>query len=120
MNILLRSNFKNKSSKWVVFEGTEPYLMPNSPGCYVIYLDGLLSYIGQSSNIRKRFQNYQIRQGYSSLIFTPWGQFESVITKVHFGDKYGDWAMRELRLIKRLQPQLNCVGSTKKRSNKNA
>ena len=99
-------------SKWVVYDATTS-LLPRKPACYVIYLDGVMSYVGQTRDLSSRMSNHGIRAGYGNSVFTKWGQFKEVIIKARFGDKYGDWAMRELRLISRLQPSLNCVGSSK-------
>jgi len=45
-----------------------------------------------------------------------WGSFDSVVIKARFGDKLGDWAAMEIRLISRLQPPFNCVGGQKRRA----
>ena len=76
----------------------------------MIYLDGKLSYVGQTNNLRNRVNQYQFMWGYGSSLFTPWGQFSSIVMKVRFGEKLGDWAMREVRLISKLQPRLNRRG----------
>lgn|SRR5579863_8856195 len=39
------------------------------------------------------------------------------LIKAHFGTRFGDWAMREVRLITYLRPRLNCVGSIRPRKN---
>lgn len=108
-----------KGTKWIVFDaGMCSLLAPAEPGCYVVYIDGKIAYIGQSINVRKRFSMHGFNFAhYSNDYDTPWGQFDSVVIKVRFGDRYGDWAMRELRLIKRIKPHLNCVGSIRKRKN---
>lgn len=85
-------------------------------GVYVVYCGGKLLYIGQSANVNKRILSYRFRAPWSENIFTPWGQFKSVVIKVSYGKRYGDWAMRELRLIRRLKPIENCVGSIRKRA----
>ena len=104
-----------KKSKWIRYDVTDIVLIPSMPGCYVIYLNDQLTYIGQSTNVRKRLENHGIRIGYGAAIFTPWGTATEVWFKVRFSSEYGDWAMRELRLIKRIQPPANCIGSIKKR-----
>lgn len=105
-------------TKWIEYDLTcaaALFSLPHVPGCYVIYLDSQLMYVGQSSDICKRIASYRFRVGYGDSLLTPWGPFNSGHIKVHYSIKYGDWAMRELRLIRKLKPQLNCVGSTKKR-----
>jgi excinuclease UvrABC nuclease subunit len=90
-------------------------LFPQRPGCYAIYCDGILSYIGQTTNLYKRIYSYNFRVGFSPMIITPWGSFNHVLVKFRVPRVYGEWAMTELRLIRRLQPKFNCVGSVKKR-----
>lgn len=106
-----------QKSRWVAIDGSNgPLGAPPVPACYVIYLDGVLSYIGQTIDLRKRMAAHKIDVcRYSSHTNTCWGQFDQVIVKAHFGVRYGDWAMRELRLIRRLSPPMNFVGSTRKR-----
>jgi excinuclease UvrABC nuclease subunit len=101
-------------SRWVVFD-VSTALLPRKPACYVIYLDGALSYVGQASDLASRISNHGIRQSYGRSIITKWGNFASVVIKARFGDRLGDWAAREIRLISRLQPPLNCVGGQKRR-----
>lgn len=101
---------------WIKWQFDTHYRpLPKSPACYVVYLNGNLSYIGQTSNLFKRFAQYNIRFGFGRDIITPWGSVESVDIKYRPTRKYGDWAMIELRLIKKLQPSQNCAGSIKKR-----
>ena len=103
-----------RGSKWHVYEGGT-VLLPRCPACYVIYLDGVLSYVGQASDLAKRMSSHGIRCGYGSSVMTKWGVFKSVVIKARFSDRVGDWAMREARLIHRLSPPLNCVGGPKGR-----
>jgi hypothetical protein len=109
-----------RGTKWVAFNGSGCMYVPRKPACYAIYLDGVLSYIGQASDLAVRLSGHGIRQGYGSSVMTKWGPFKSVVIKARFGDRMGDWAMREIRLIHRLQPPLNCVGAARKRSANNA
>lgn len=93
--------------------------LPRVPACYVAYLDGKLVYVGQTCDLYKRFYQHNIRFGYSDYVITPWGNCKKVTIKYRLSRKYGDWAMTELRLIKRLQPVQNCAGSIKKRRTPN-
>lgn len=105
------------TTKWITFDvATLRDTLPRVPACYVVYLDGVLSYIGQSVDFGKRISMHGIRLTYGASIATKWGCFKSVVIKARFADRTGDWAMREIRLIKRLQPPLNCAGSTRKRA----
>lgn len=109
-----------RGSKWVTLNPENLSDIPRLPACYVIYLDNKLSYIGQSANVYKRFYNYGIGptrySNYGSQ--TPWGRVRQITVKFRFSTRYGDWAMRELRLIHRLRPPLNCVGSSRHRGQK--
>lgn len=82
--------------RWVRF--TDLNMLPPFPGCYVVYSpEGHLLYVGQSQNLRSRFSAHKSN-----------GSFPKGFTlKVRFGDRFGDWAMREARLIYRLRPPLN-------------
>ena len=104
-----------RGTRWVRFDLSSDAL-PRKPACYVIYLNSKLSYVGQASDLASRISAHGIRQGYSNSIYTKWGEFKSVVVKARFGDRLGDWAMREIRLIDRLQPRMNCVGAAKRRS----
>lgn len=84
--------------------------MPVVACCYAIYLDGILKYIGSTNNLRNRFSGHAIRYGYAKNIHTPWGDFPSsiiFIIKYKPSTKYGDWLMREARLIKKIKPPFN-------------
>lgn len=83
---------------------------PTTGGCYAVYLDGQLSYVGCAQNLRARLSTYRFREGYGGGWFTPWGQCRSVRVKVRSSHRFGDWAMHEIRLIRRLRPMLNCLG----------
>ena len=108
-----------KGSRWIQFQGLDPMGLPQLPAVYAIYLDKELVYIGQTTNLRKRFRNYRLRWGYGNGLLTPWYKMtvrcDDVSVKARFATRYGDWAMREQRLIRRLQPKFNCVGSQRKR-----
>ena len=92
-------------------------LVPRSPGTYVIFADGVPVYVGSTTNLRSRlFAGHQINfSRYSAYFDTPWGQFRDVGIAYRPSKRFGDWAMVELRLIRRLQPKFNCWGSVKRR-----
>jgi excinuclease UvrABC nuclease subunit len=99
-------------SKWVKydFDHSFPYISRH-PGVYVIYGDGKIIYIGQSFDVKSRITNHKIRCGFSNNIFTPWGFYRDIKIKVKYAAKYGDWAMNELRLIKKIKPPFNQTGA---------
>lgn len=98
------------AGRWFAFD---PVHLPQFPACgavYVVFFDGLPVYVGQSSNLRRRFFRHQIRYGYGKFTMTPWGHIPDTVkitAKAKFSVRYGDWAMWELRLIKRLRPRFN-------------
>jgi predicted GIY-YIG superfamily endonuclease len=98
-------------ARWTAVPYGEFHRICPVPGVYAIYFDDRLVYIGQSSNMRTRISAHCIRQGYSKYL--NWGEKFNVglscYVKVSPSIRYGDWAMRELRLIKRLQPSGNHV-----------
>ncbi len=113
-------------SRWNRIEYSEEYAccfdVLDKPGVYTVYGDNRIIYIGQSSSIKKRFTSYQIRlilEEYPNKIYSykrsPWGTFEDLFIKVSYSKKFGDWAMRELRLIKKLNPPFNTQHAKKVR-----
>jgi excinuclease UvrABC nuclease subunit len=87
---------------------------PSKPGVYAIYLDGVLSYIGSSKDIRHRLSTYAFEWDYGGDLTTPWGVFRTLDVKVFICSKYGSWLMREARLIRRLRPRFNTHGTGRK------
>lgn len=84
--------------RWIRFDPCSRFRLPSLPCCYVVFdaLDALL-YVGQTTNLNNRFRTYKQDKTF------PAGSY----IKACFGERYGDWAMRELRLIKRLRPPMN-------------
>lgn len=83
------------------------------PGVYVAIGDGEVQYVGSSRNIRQRLTGRLPRLHYSEsgrVTRTVWGDFDDFQLKVRYSKKYGDWLMRELRLIRRLRPIHNAMG----------
>ena len=98
-------------SKWIKYDFDKSFwnISPH-PGVYVVYGDGKIIYIGQSYDVKTRFLNHKIRYGFTNNIITPWGFYRKIEVKIKYGVKYGDWAMIELRLIKKLRPPFNKTG----------
>lgn len=108
-------------SHWITYDASDKSKILDKPGCYVIYLDGQLSYIGQAKSAARRIGSYGIKFGYGSGIFHcvggADGQARSLLIKIRYSTRIGDWAMREIRLIRKLQPPLNYAhGGKKKRA----
>lgn len=91
------------------------HCFPSVAACYAVYCNGRLCYVGSTENLRDRMRGHGIEYArYSASINTPWGTFDSVKVKYRPFWKYGDWAMRELRLIRKLQPLFNRLGVSRK------
>ena len=83
--------------RWVKFPSPFSSRLPNLPCCYCVFVFFVLLYIGQTVNLSARFARHRVEKTFT----------DSAIAKVRFGEKYGDWAMREMRLIRKLQPPMN-------------
>lgn len=106
-----------RPGRWIAFNPIDRFGIPSRPGVYAIYFDGELVYIGQSWNLRERFFMHKFRPAYTrGVTITPWGNTEPgvvVMAKTKLSVRYGDWAMQELRLIRRLKPRFNIKHSCK-------
>ncbi len=83
--------------------------IPEAGGCYAIYMDGELVYIGQTGNLRERLKGgHGLRSILNGDAFvTPWGICKRAFAKIKVGKRYGEWLMREARLLRRLKPRHN-------------
>lgn len=83
--------------------------VPFVAGCYAIYHDGQLVYVGSSSRLKQRISVYlnQRGRGAKSGGSTPPSPDVRVVVKVTGSRRLGDWLMREYRLIQRLRPRDN-------------
>lgn len=99
-------------SRWSTYDCIP--VLPRAPGVYAIYLDGRLAYIGQTVDLRNRLAEHRLRDGYAKNVHTEWGTFKTLVLKISLSRGYGDWAMRELRLIRRLRPWANRRGLGRK------
>ena len=94
--------------RWRSFSPVQPCNLPPEPACYVLLLDGVAVYVGQTVNLRTRFYKHAIRPVGEEEYSSGWGVLRGYLTmKVRFGARYGDWAMREARLINKLSPRFN-------------
>src|SRR5258708_8818385 len=71
--------------------------LPIMPGCYVVYVDGTLSYVGSCVNLESRLQN-RFKRMPTGRWRTEWGVFGSVKLKFRISRIFGDSAMYELRI----------------------
>lgn len=104
-----------RASRWeVVNRSFESIAMPYAPAVYIAMEGKRVIYVGQTGNFRKRIPAHNIVFNPAEMTwFTPWGEFKDFRIKVSTGGLYGSWAMRELRLIKKLKPEFNCLHGTR-------
>jgi hypothetical protein len=111
------SNFDHRVGDWRTHQpgrweayGLPSRSLPRFAGVYVVQIDGLSVYVGSSVDIANRFCEHAFRPGYRKNVITPWGDFPDstpLTLKVRRSRRVGDWAMWEIRLIKRLRPEFN-------------
>lgn len=100
-------------SKWLMFDlltRRPKSSLPDRPCVYAVYFGCDLVYIGQTNRLCNRFAEHKFRRGYANEIITPWCELPGdtqVTIKAKFSERYGDWAMWEIRLIHRLKPIFN-------------
>lgn len=92
------------------------------PGCYAIYLDGVLAYIGSSENLYVRLLIHRAKfklgipdKRLVPVIHTQFGTCSKVAIKVRLSSRFGEWLMVEARLIRRLKPSGNIRGVSRPR-----
>lgn len=57
------------AGRWIEVFYDHSLDLPNTPSCYVIYIDGVLSYVGSTSDLKARWNGHQIEvRRYSSWI----------------------------------------------------
>jgi excinuclease UvrABC nuclease subunit len=79
---------------------TPRYILPDKPAVYAIYDCTRLIYIGSTRSLYNRFYSHK-----KTLMGLNYAHIKYSTSK-----KYGDWLMREVRLIDRLQPEGNKHG----------
>lgn len=94
----LAAHMRERRRQWFAFDLDT---VPEWPGCYAVYIDGILTYIGQTENAKFRFQSHRAKGCVKKI------EYGRVVVKLKLPRRYGEWAMTEIRLIKRLQPVLN-------------
>lgn len=113
--LLYRPDLWGEASHWISYANDRSIDLVSTlaePGVYVIYLDGLLQYVGSSSSVRHRLSAYGITE---KRWCKPggrcrFGSMDRILVKVRYSWKVGEWLMREARLIARLSPPLNVKG----------
>jgi len=87
-----------RRKQWFVIDPENPKCWPC---CYAIYFDGSLIYVGQTENLKGRLSAHRTKGALRGR------DLDKITIKAKLGRRYGDWAMTEARLIKRLKPLLN-------------
>lgn len=80
--------------------------IPAIGGCYAVFTDEHLIYIGSATNIRARLMDHGIGGKWGKVI-SKFGHRDRVQVKVAVSLIFGSWLSREARLIRRLQPRMN-------------
>ncbi len=92
--------------------------MRYDPGVYAIYYGSNLVYIGSSRHVQRRIAEHSViltQQGIFADFIIRGNPNHRVKIKVSYSKKYGEWLMREARLLKRLKPLFNLKGTGKSR-----
>lgn len=92
--------------KWIL-HNPEIGAIPAKPGVYCLISDGEVIYIGQSVNLQHRIRQHRIHNGFSPQHRIP--KAENISCKYKLSAVFGDFAMWEMRLIRRLKPKFNCT-----------
>lgn len=100
-------------SAWItVHPFFSPLQLDEKPAVYAVYDgDNGLIYVGETTNLRSRFQQHNFVLSHYSLNYRG-NQFDAVdiLIKAKYSKKFGQEAMVERRLIKRLRPLRNQRG----------
>lgn len=91
---------RGRMALWETIESIDN--LPQTPCCYVIYLNGVMSYIGSTENLKARIAKH--------IFNHPEWRGSAMVLKVKTPRRFGQWAMDELRLIRKLKPPLNRNG----------
>lgn len=105
-----------KRGTWVTVSNPMHADFPPVACCYVFIFDNKWVYVGSTMNLKLRMRGYKLDFNYDSYVVTPWGTAKSFVLKYKPSVWHGDWAMHELRLIKKLQPRLNATHSVRRRN----
>lgn len=95
---MFRSASFKKSRKLRWYAATFEMPAPSIPACYVFILRGKVVYVGSTNDLSARLRAHRNRKRP-----TPW-VMNDILVKYRPSKKWGDWAMLELRLIRRLRP----------------
>jgi hypothetical protein len=110
---------RHKGTRWISYDAGCPIDIPDVPCCYVVIVRGEAIYVGQTKHPFNRLVSHGVTCGWGSSTYVPWLDehvpAKEVVLKCKFQHRLGDYAMLEIRMIDRLKPRFNCIGSTKPR-----
>ena len=97
-------------SRWVRLSKVEAHHIPELSACYVVFSGKKVLYVGSATKLYSRLvHGHRILDGtigYRKDACNP----KKITVAYRPSVKLGDWAMVEIRLIKRLKPSLNGIG----------
>lgn len=108
---------------WRAFTDPRDPAIERRPGVYVIQLDGIAVYVGQSINVQERLRYLKRRPEFGSLVRVWWVDPPKYVPNTHklvprpgfsikvkYTWRCGEHLMLEYRLIRRLRPRFNRIG----------
>jgi excinuclease UvrABC nuclease subunit len=103
-------------SKWALVKDYRS--APQKPGVYVAMSGDRAVYVGSAVNLRNRLASHSERAKYCAQRAgfgldgdRHWLLEPSLRIMCRVSERYGDWLMIELRLIRRLKPEFNIQGN---------
>lgn len=103
---MMRLKINRNMHRWHRLD--EMWNLPEYPCCYVIYINGMASYVGETSNIKIRWRAHN-----STAAKRARFEGKTVYLKIKIPRRFGEQYMLEKRLIKKMQPPLNIRGCLK-------
>lgn len=102
------SYWEYRVGRWITFGFEEPEDLPHVTCCYVVLSPGWGPvYVGQTVNLRTRFKQHGFRIVDGRWVSKKRGAWKALVFKRRIVERFGDWAMHERRLIRRLRPSHN-------------
>lgn len=98
-----------RRDRWIGFDPTLSYGIPECEAVYVILQHGKVLYVGMAADLRSRMCDHLRcrRHPQVQIRGSAWAKLESLEGKYKTPSRYGAHAMIELRLIRRLRPSFN-------------
>lgn len=82
--------------------------VPKDAGVYAVCYQGGVIYVGSTCSLYKRMLGHQFSRRRGGSVNTPWGTAKTRLTiKCRPARCFGEQAMAELRLLRRLRPRCN-------------